>query len=65
MSSIPPKNERKQPEVPAYVCSSQVEIFRSFFGRIEDTIKDIWKLTDLYFRDKEDLYLVPDQMTIQ
>ena len=27
--------------------SSQVEFFRSFFGRIEDTIKDISKLTDL------------------
>ena len=28
--------------------SGKVEFFRSFFGRIEDTKKDISKLTDLY-----------------
>ena len=46
MSSIIPKNERKQVNLRYH--SSRVDFFCSFFGRIEDTKKDISKLTDLY-----------------
>ena len=41
MSSILPKNERKQFDLRYF--SSKVEFFRSFFGRIEDYKKDISK----------------------
>ena len=40
MSSILPKNERKQFDMRYH--SSKVEFFRLFFGRIEDTKKTFW-----------------------
>ena len=39
------KNEQKQ----LRYHSSKVKFFHSIFGRIEDTKKDISKLTDLYY----------------
>ena len=62
VSSILPKNERKQFNLRYH--NSKAEFFRSFFGRIEDNKKKyILKLTDLYSADDDD-YLSAEEKVV-
>ena len=53
MSSILPKNELGN--LNFYPILLGQNFFVRFFGRIEDTKKDISKLTDLYYKDKNSI----------